>query len=126
MRLPTLNHFGGCPKCHGDAPYLNLRRDHWFYCARDRLAWKIGSNLFSSWRYESEQDWQRNADMLDSGGYTHCEPSVWAWGDVPIRGLLSWAGDWLRHAWWRIAGRRRLLHLRRQSVVAAPDDDLQA
>ncbi len=40
--------------------YINLGRNHWFICDEHRTKWSIGSNLFSSWREETEEDWRRN------------------------------------------------------------------
>ena len=60
-----VEYFGHCPTCHG-APdvILNLRRDHWACCHADKKRWCVGSNLFSSWREESEADWQRNYEQI--------------------------------------------------------------
>lgn len=58
------DHFGVCPKCHRGGECRNIGRDHWFFCAEHRVKWFVGSNLFSSWRHESEADWRKNADYL--------------------------------------------------------------
>ncbi len=58
------NHFGGCPHCDGSDGYLNIGREHWFFCARHKTKWHGGSNLFSGWREESEDTWRRNRFRL--------------------------------------------------------------
>lgn len=57
-------HFGGCPECGSQGAYLNIGRDHWVYCETHKVKWNVGSNLFSSWRHESESDWQANRMIL--------------------------------------------------------------
>ena len=62
--FPTIDSFGGCPKCGRHDGYLNIEREHWFYCERHRRKWCIGMNLFSGWPEESETTWRRNAHKL--------------------------------------------------------------
>lgn len=66
-------HFGNCPQCGYNEEYLNLGRDHWFICDACRTKWYVGSNLFDSWRHESEEDWSRNTWRLSS--YREVEPA---------------------------------------------------
>jgi hypothetical protein len=56
--------FGWCPDCGRSDGYLNVEATHWYVCHAHRVRWCVGANLFSSWRYESEADWQKNADLL--------------------------------------------------------------
>ena len=56
--------FGVCPICHKSDGYLNIGRDHWVVCHEHRLRWCVGSNLFSSWRHEKEDDWDKNAERI--------------------------------------------------------------
>jgi hypothetical protein len=58
------NFFGGCPHCGRGDDYLNVGRSHWFVCREHKVKWLAGSNLFSSWREETEEDWRRNAATL--------------------------------------------------------------
>ena len=55
---------GLCPECNGITDVLNIGRNHWAYCDTHRITWWIGSNLFSSWHNESEDDWARNREFL--------------------------------------------------------------
>jgi hypothetical protein len=57
---------GNCPVCGTNDGYLNLSRTHVFYCADHRVAWIVGTNLFNSWRQETEADWQRNEAKLSN------------------------------------------------------------
>ena len=56
--------FGGCPHCGQDDGYLNVGREHWFFCREHKTKWRVGTNLFSSWREEDEGAWQRNRFTL--------------------------------------------------------------
>ena len=59
-------HFGGCPHCSKTDGYINVGRDHWFVCDQHRTKWWAGSNLFSSWRDETEEEWLRNEYKLEN------------------------------------------------------------
>ena len=65
-------YFGGCPKCGRDDGYLNVGRCHWFVCDEHKTTWCVGSNLFSSWREQSEEVWEENARRLSE--YIEVEP----------------------------------------------------
>ena len=68
----TTEYFGGCPECGQNDGYLNIERDHWFFRDAHKTTWRPGSNLFSSWRHESEADWRRNGGHLE--GYDIVDP----------------------------------------------------
>ena len=66
-------YWGCCPECGLGASYfLNVGRDHWMVCKEDKTCWWVGANLFSAWREESEETWQRNAERLET--YRQVEP----------------------------------------------------
>lgn len=65
--------FGVCPICKGQDGFMNLGREHWFVCMEHKTKWCAGSNLFSSWRYESEEIWEENARILED--YQEVEPA---------------------------------------------------
>ena len=50
------DHFGVCPTCHRNNGYENVGPAHWFVCHRHRVRWCVGSNLFSSWREQTDQE----------------------------------------------------------------------
>ena len=56
--------FGECPHCCLNDGYLNVEREHWFFCHEHKTKWHVGANLFSSWREEDESTWQRNRFRL--------------------------------------------------------------
>jgi hypothetical protein len=63
VRLRTIevtSYFGGCPKCGGGNRWLNVGPTHWICCEEHKLKWSPGSNLFSGWREESDEEWRRN------------------------------------------------------------------
>ena len=57
-------YFGGCPECGKQEGVLNIGRDHWAVCDTHKNKWPIGSNVFSSWRDETERVWARNERRL--------------------------------------------------------------
>ncbi len=57
-------YWGVCPRCKRNDGYLNIRRVHWFVCHRHRVRWWGGENLFSTWRWETDADWKRNARRI--------------------------------------------------------------
>lgn len=58
------NYFGGCPECGDCTVVLNVGGNHWFVCERHQTKWCVGYNLFSSWREETQDLWERNAVQL--------------------------------------------------------------
>ncbi len=57
---------GSCPHC-GDADVMfNIGPDHWVVCHAHKTKWRIGSNLYSSWRDQTEADWTRNSYLLST------------------------------------------------------------
>ena len=65
---------GGCPHCGRNDGWLNVGRDEWVVCNRHQVKWFMGSNLFSDWRHETEEDWLRNRYKLDR--YMTVEPVI--------------------------------------------------
>jgi hypothetical protein len=61
-------YMGGCPECGGTHGCYDIGRDHWYVCHDCRTKWWIGSNLFSSWREQTEAGRRENEEML--AGYT--------------------------------------------------------
>ena len=70
--MTTDEYFGGCPQCGQVDACLNVERVHWFVCHGHRSKWRIGENLFSSWKDETEIQWDKNAYLLS--GYEEVEP----------------------------------------------------
>ena len=58
------NRFGHCGVEGHNNFIRNLRRDHWMCCDQCKLKWYIGSNLFSTWCDETEEDWRRNFEII--------------------------------------------------------------
>ena len=72
QRVTTDDYLGACPYCGQNSGLLNVGRDHWVICDRHKTKWLYGSNLFSIWRYEDEEIWQRNRFKLSE--YMTVEP----------------------------------------------------
>jgi hypothetical protein len=64
--------FGVC-RCGNEGAYFNVNRTHWFYCNDCKTRWLVGSNLFSSWREETEKDWEKNVE--EYGSYKEIKPA---------------------------------------------------
>lgn len=60
------DYFGVCPECNESDGYLNIGRDHWGICHKHKTKWNIGSNLFSSWHDQTEEEFKKNAELLSN------------------------------------------------------------
>ncbi len=93
-----INPFGSCPDCMTEAstddavrivekilagtddanagawPYLNIGKEHWFYCDAHRVRWCIGRNIFSSWMWQTEDEQRAEYEGKDFGRYREVEP----------------------------------------------------
>ena len=58
-QVTTDEYFGGCPECGKTDGYVNIGRNHWFVCDQHKTKWCAGSNLFSSWKDETEEEQRR-------------------------------------------------------------------
>jgi hypothetical protein len=72
MKPHVDNYFGGCPHCGETHGFLNVGPQHFHVCDTHRTYWLIGENLFSGWKDETEEEWDRNAEKL--GSYRKVEP----------------------------------------------------
>ena len=76
-----------CPECHKEGGHvLNVGRNHFGVCMEHGVCWNIGSNLFSSWRHQSEEDWQENAEVLErmrEVGASHWEYKNYSISELP-------------------------------------------
>lgn len=57
-----------CPQCGDESQvsFLNVHRQHYCICERCRIRWWYGDNLFSSWKEQTEEDWQANKQTLSA------------------------------------------------------------
>ncbi len=76
-RVQEPGYFGGCPFCGGSRGYLNIGPQQWFFCEEHSTKWLVEENLFSSWKEESEEDWQRHTAQLEH--YAEVEPLMPSW-----------------------------------------------
>ena len=44
--------------------YQNIYKTQWGYCEECKEKWVIGINIFSSWRYETKENWIENEKFL--------------------------------------------------------------
>jgi hypothetical protein len=68
------DYFGGCPQCGRSDGYTNVGKSHWFFCREHKAKWCIGSNLFSSWQDETEEEQRRAYVRIGLGDFTEVEP----------------------------------------------------
>ncbi|MGO6706004.1 hypothetical protein [Rhizobium leguminosarum] len=67
LQPPFIDDYRGlCPICHRNDGMLNVGKTHWTVCHTHKVRWSIGTNLFSGWRYETEEDWERNSKLLSA------------------------------------------------------------
>lgn len=96
MKTQSEHYFGGCPECGDTDGYTNVGRGHWFYCNSHRAKWCIGSNLFSSWKDETEAEQRRHFYEIGMDTFERVEPMPWR---PTIRERFQ--------TWWRTRARRR-------------------
>ena len=72
--VTTEEYFGGCPECGKNDGYLNTGRTHVFMCKTHRTSWIAGSNLFSSWRNETEAEQRAKWDEVGMEDFKRVEP----------------------------------------------------
>jgi hypothetical protein len=68
------NYFGACPRCKENDGFYNVGPDHWSFCREHKVKWCIGSNLFSSWRDQTEDEQRRHYNANGFGTYETVEP----------------------------------------------------
>jgi len=51
--------WGLCPICHKTDGCVNVRRRHIYYCREHKTCWYVGSNLFSGWLEQTEEQQRR-------------------------------------------------------------------
>ena len=71
------HYFGGCPVCGETDGYFNIGSEHWFVCDEHKIKWRIGSNLFSDWKLETEAEQIKNA--VEFRRYREAEPIRTTW-----------------------------------------------
>jgi hypothetical protein len=69
--------FGLCPYCHRTDGYLNAGRSHRFYCIEHKVSWSAGSNLFSSWQWETEAEQRAKWAEIGLDHFEDVEPFFW-------------------------------------------------
>jgi hypothetical protein len=68
------NYFGVCPTCHKSNGGVNVGRYHYGYCKTHKTRWGIGENLFSDWKYETEEEQRQIYDALEFDSFEDVEP----------------------------------------------------
>jgi hypothetical protein len=68
------SHFGGCPVCGRTNGCHSVGPEHWYVCHTHRTKWNVGRNLFSSWKYLTEEEHRENHELL--AGYRDVRDKV--------------------------------------------------
>jgi hypothetical protein len=63
------NYFGVCPTCGKNDGYVNVGRGHWFVCDEHKFKWFVGSNLFDSWKEQTEEEQRQLYEARGIGLY---------------------------------------------------------
>jgi hypothetical protein len=68
------DHFGACPHCRQFDGIMNVGKGHWLFCDEHKVRWFVGSNLFDSWKQETEEEQRAIYDAKDFGSYQDVSP----------------------------------------------------
>ena len=68
--------FGLCPVCHETDSCVNAGRSHRFYCKEHKTSWCVGSNLFSSWRGQTEAEQRAIWDEIGLNDFEDVKPYI--------------------------------------------------
>jgi hypothetical protein len=71
------DYFGLCPVCHRTDGYANAGRSHRFYCTKHKTSWLAGSNLFSDWRRQTEEEQRKLWSDIGLDDFKDVEPFVY-------------------------------------------------
>jgi hypothetical protein len=63
---PYQFYFGGCPRCGKVAEFMDVDRQHFGTCRTCRTYWTAGANIFSRWRYMTQDQFDQNAAWLST------------------------------------------------------------
>ncbi len=55
-----------CPQCRQPDEYRNVGRVQWGVCKACGVRWRMGENVFSSWRDETPADWAEQERDLEA------------------------------------------------------------
>lgn len=94
---PEPDHFHGCPHCppeRGPDNVYNEGRHHTGACHEHRTTWDLGSNLFSSWRQETEAEQRERWREIENYTAVNDRPRQQPERDDAIRALAD--GDFDR------------------------------
>jgi hypothetical protein len=78
------DHFGTCPHCHDYSDIINIGRSHWMICETHKTKWWLGSNLFSSWRDQTEDEQRAIYDAKGIDTFDEVKPCYPAPTDAEI------------------------------------------
>ena len=67
-------YWGLCPTCKKTDGCVNMGSNHWFICKKHRSRWYIGTNLFSSWLYETKSEQLRHCKEIGLDTFRDVEP----------------------------------------------------
>jgi hypothetical protein len=72
--LKHADHDGLCPVCHRIDGIANAGKSHRAYCKEHRTSWRVGVNLYSSWRDQTEEEQRRIWNEIGLNEFTDVEP----------------------------------------------------
>jgi hypothetical protein len=66
--------FGVCPVCQQTDGYANAGKTHVLFCKEHKKSWYVGSNLFSSWKYQTEEEQRKYWEETGLDSFERVEP----------------------------------------------------
>jgi hypothetical protein len=77
--------FGLCPICHETDGFANAGKSHVFYCREHKTSWCVGTNLFSSWREQTEEEQRRIWNEIGLEEFEDVKPYFYPRGEAALR-----------------------------------------
>jgi hypothetical protein len=85
---------GLCPICRKTDGFLNAGRDHWYFCREHKVAWCAGSNLYSTWQFETEAGQRGEWNEIGMDTFEVVEPYYPRPGQGPMKSFEACGGSW--------------------------------
>ena len=83
----TVSVFGECQICNRHDGCRHIWSSHWFYCDTHRVRWSPGSNLLSTWKKQTVEEFEKNVSYLAE--YCEVEPSIFKSPESPQGGKCA-------------------------------------
>ncbi|MCX6044828.1 MAG: hypothetical protein NT075_06915 [Chloroflexi bacterium] len=106
------SYFGVCPECGSAGTLINVARAHWCVCYTHKIAWWVGSNLFSAWTTKDPAVWRTNNYLLTTCRLIQASAAVYDATAEGEYGHFVWLSRWQRGLQAGYRWLRRILNYR--------------